>query len=143
MAKSIIPRHQFILWLAIQQRLADVDRLERWGIQVDKGCVLYSSDIEETMSHLLLACPYSKHLWGFILAWLGKNRRSGFWQDKVQWASNSVNNSRPRASILGFQFCLPHLGREECKKISKAETRELAKDQGNCYTTSYHRPEKL
>lgn len=48
LVQSIIPRHQFILWLAIQHRLSTVDRLERWGIQVEKECVLCESDTEET-----------------------------------------------------------------------------------------------
>ncbi|XP_070018975.1 uncharacterized protein [Nicotiana sylvestris] len=45
-----IPRHQFILWLAIRQRLAAVDRLERWGINVPKDCVFCSKGTTESLA---------------------------------------------------------------------------------------------
>ncbi|KAK6791742.1 hypothetical protein RDI58_010823 [Solanum bulbocastanum] len=52
----IHPRHRFILWLAIQQRLVIVERLLKFGINVTPECVLcglhmkhlhtYSSNVE-------------------------------------------------------------------------------------------------
>lgn len=43
MLKGLIPRHNFIMWLALHQRLTTVDRLGKWGIQVAIRCVLYET----------------------------------------------------------------------------------------------------
>ncbi|XP_049405161.1 uncharacterized protein LOC125868574 [Solanum stenotomum] len=56
--KHIHPRHRFHLWLAVQQRLSIVDRLQKFGIQVLMECSFCSQE-EETFDHLLFSCSYS------------------------------------------------------------------------------------
>ncbi|XP_050207432.1 uncharacterized protein LOC126656852 [Mercurialis annua] len=38
--KNSIPKHSFILWLAIKNRLKTKDKLKRWGVTPDDHCVL-------------------------------------------------------------------------------------------------------
>lgn len=47
-----IPKHRFILWLAIHRKLATIDRLERQGVTVAKECVLCTTKEEESMEHI-------------------------------------------------------------------------------------------
>ncbi|XP_075109196.1 uncharacterized protein LOC142180987 [Nicotiana tabacum] len=103
LVQTIIPRHQFILWLAIQNRLATVDRLQKWGIQVDKRCILCTTGRDETLEHMLFECTYSQHMWKSILSWLSIQRRIGNWQEEVQWVASKVS-TRPWTHILGFLF---------------------------------------
>ncbi|KAL0294324.1 UNVERIFIED_CONTAM: hypothetical protein Sradi_6892700 [Sesamum radiatum] len=48
--KFKIPRHDFILWLAILERLSTLDRM--WMVQQDMGCVLCGGSHLESHDHL-------------------------------------------------------------------------------------------
>ncbi|XP_016482342.2 uncharacterized protein LOC107803218 [Nicotiana tabacum] len=90
--------------MAIQRRLAIVDRLAKWGIQVTHSCVLCGGGIEETHDHLYFECPYSQSLWTGILEWLSYQRKVENWEDEVQWLTTNVNNRNPRKTLLGVVF---------------------------------------
>ncbi|XP_019239266.1 PREDICTED: uncharacterized protein LOC109219285 [Nicotiana attenuata] len=57
-----IPRHNFVLWLALNHRLTTVDRLAKWEIQVDQDCI--GTRLEE-------------------VAWMSKRARSGRAQNNI------------------------------------------------------------
>ncbi|XP_059306304.1 uncharacterized protein LOC132057708 [Lycium ferocissimum] len=97
-----LPRHNFILWLVVQNKLTTIDRLAKWNIQVLTDCVLLKSSTMETMQHLFFDCHYSKFIWKTLLSWVGITRQIGSWAEKVKWLSHQVHNNRPRSSILGF-----------------------------------------
>nr|XP_016489760.1 PREDICTED: uncharacterized protein LOC107809615 [Nicotiana tabacum] len=101
---TTIPRHNFILWLALHHRLVTVDRLTAWGIQVDMGCVLCSSGKAETMTHLFFECQYSRNMWSTLLNWMGERHQIGAWEDEVLWLIKRTKNGRPHNSILAFLF---------------------------------------
>lgn len=50
----------FLVWLAIQDRLSTGVRMRKWGIQ--QACVL-CGEKDETRDHLFFACPYSYTVW--------------------------------------------------------------------------------
>ncbi|XP_060206264.1 uncharacterized protein LOC132633869 [Lycium barbarum] len=99
-----IPRHQFIIWLALHQRLSTVDRLRKWGIQVQTDCVLCENVVIESHEHLFFDCGYSQHIWAAILQWVGLNRDIGYWHSEVEWLGKKVRSKRPWNVILGFLF---------------------------------------
>ncbi|XP_019242157.1 PREDICTED: uncharacterized protein LOC109222241, partial [Nicotiana attenuata] len=90
--------------MAIQRRLATVDRLAKWGIQVNHSCVLCGGDIEETHDHLYFECPYSQSLWKGLLERLSYKRRVEIWEAEVQWLTANVNNRNPRKNVLRVVF---------------------------------------
>ncbi|XP_060201903.1 uncharacterized protein LOC132630338 [Lycium barbarum] len=102
LSKGVLPRHQFITWLATQNRLATVNRLAKWGVQVVQSCVLCTTLEVETMENLCFGCRYSRFIWLTLLTWLGITRSIGSWVEEIVWLSKHVNNNRPRASVLGF-----------------------------------------
>ncbi|XP_016507467.2 uncharacterized protein LOC107825152 [Nicotiana tabacum] len=104
MGSNAIPRHNFILWLTLHQRLTTVDRLVTWGIQVASECVLYNSGKIETMAHLFFECQYSRTIWSTMLKWMGERHPVGFWEEEVVWLKKRTKNGRPRNSILAFLF---------------------------------------
>ncbi|KAL0285311.1 UNVERIFIED_CONTAM: hypothetical protein Sradi_7176200 [Sesamum radiatum] len=55
--KFKIPRHDFILWLAILERLSTMDR--PWVMQHNLGCTLCGTACVESHSHLFFECSYS------------------------------------------------------------------------------------
>lgn len=56
------PKFSFIVWLAVQNRLATGDRILRWNAQAISTCWLCQSEIE-TRDHLFFDCAYSKEVW--------------------------------------------------------------------------------
>ncbi|XP_071695920.1 uncharacterized protein [Rutidosis leptorrhynchoides] len=57
-----IPRHAFMLWLAINERLSTQDRLEQWGLQQNQVCPLCSM-VRDSHSHLFVHCSYVQKVW--------------------------------------------------------------------------------
>lgn len=53
-----LPRHSFITWIALQERLPTLQRLLDWGITDSSTCKLCGT-AAETESHLLFECQYS------------------------------------------------------------------------------------
>ncbi|KAL0290881.1 UNVERIFIED_CONTAM: hypothetical protein Sradi_7041100 [Sesamum radiatum] len=83
--KFKIPRHDFILWLAVLERLSTMDRL--WASRSDAGCMLCGGQILETHEHLFFECSFSKRCLDLLkhrvrFQWL----RCG-WHRDVIWAS--------------------------------------------------------
>ncbi|CAI9779494.1 unnamed protein product [Fraxinus pennsylvanica] len=57
-----IPRHAFILWLAIQGGLYTQTKLFCFGLVQYIRCVLCGCS-EEDLDHLFFACPFSERVW--------------------------------------------------------------------------------
>ncbi|XP_019265436.1 PREDICTED: uncharacterized protein LOC109242998 [Nicotiana attenuata] len=104
MTRGMIPRHQFILWMAMHRRLATVDRLIRWGIPVPAECVLCMTDEEETHDHLFFECSYSKFIWKQLLSLFGNDRQVGGWQEEIEWMATKTKSRNTKWKILGNAF---------------------------------------
>ena len=57
-----IPKHTFILWLTIQDRLTTQDKLMKWGVQGANRCSLCQNESED-MQHLFFLCTFSSEVW--------------------------------------------------------------------------------
>ncbi|GJU04828.1 RNA-directed DNA polymerase, eukaryota, reverse transcriptase zinc-binding domain protein [Tanacetum coccineum] len=82
-----IPKHSFILWLAVQERLLTQDRLKMWGSYDMMVCGLCMMD-EESHNHLFFQCEYSKAIWKKLQLMMGSNISSQCWKDTVEFMSN-------------------------------------------------------
>ena len=51
-----MPKHSFILWLAVKNRLLTRSRLQKFRMLANANCVLCDAD-EETREHLFFKCP--------------------------------------------------------------------------------------
>ncbi|GKA64872.1 RNA-directed DNA polymerase, eukaryota, reverse transcriptase zinc-binding domain protein [Tanacetum coccineum] len=60
--RQCIPKHSFILWLAIQGRLTTLDKLSIWGNQAVNRCCLCLNAAED-LNHLFFQCSFSKEVW--------------------------------------------------------------------------------
>ncbi|KAL2224004.1 UNVERIFIED_CONTAM: hypothetical protein Sindi_3039800 [Sesamum indicum] len=106
-----ISRHNFILWLAIQEKLPTTDK--PWMTHLG-GCILCDEGTAETHTHMFFRCRFSRGCLAAIrqhirFAW--PNRE---WTRDVEWASRKwrgkhIVNVAYRA-LLGA--CIYHLWRE-------------------------------
>lgn len=54
-----IPRHAFVLWMAMRGRLKTSDRISRWFNISSTVCPL-CNDVDESHTHLFFSCKFSK-----------------------------------------------------------------------------------
>lgn len=83
MHTQVHPRFKFHLWLVIHQRLATVDRLLKFGIQVPQDCILCARSVE-TLNHLFFDYSNTSLVWGKILRLFGITRKIGCWQNEIE-----------------------------------------------------------
>ena len=57
--KNVVPRHSFLLWMAVQQKLTTQDRLYQFGIHGPNRCSLCLRNNEDH-NHLFFECAYTK-----------------------------------------------------------------------------------
>ncbi|GJZ07560.1 RNA-directed DNA polymerase, eukaryota, reverse transcriptase zinc-binding domain protein [Tanacetum coccineum] len=57
-----IPKHSFILWIAVQNRLVTQDKVRRWGSIDMMVCPLCKKDMD-SHQHLFFQCEYSAEVW--------------------------------------------------------------------------------
>ena len=82
--KYRIPRHAFILWLAIKGRLRTMDRLH--DQERPRICTLCSLE-DETHEHLFFNCRFSHEVW----VWITTKHKTPWpnyrWPDLIQWGA--------------------------------------------------------
>ncbi|KAL2252939.1 UNVERIFIED_CONTAM: hypothetical protein Sindi_0088600 [Sesamum indicum] len=106
-----IARHIFILWLAIQGKLATTDK--QWLAHLGP-CILCNEGMTETHAHLFFQCRFSRRCLTEIrrtIRFLWPNRE---WKDDITWASRRwrgkhIINMSYRALLAS---CVYHIWKE-------------------------------
>ncbi|GFY86576.1 hypothetical protein Acr_05g0002150 [Actinidia rufa] len=79
---SIIPRHSFIMWLGLKERLQTKDKLHEFID--DKVCPLCAAT-DESIDHLFFQCDIGKHVWFLIKQWLKITRAMSTLKSATKW----------------------------------------------------------
>ena len=100
MIKNIAsPGARFITWLAIQNRLATKERIEKWKVIEDAKCVLCSGAIESTQ-HLLYDCQFTQSVRNCLFSFLKYRPESSNFQEEIQ-KMNKINKKKTdRAKLI-------------------------------------------
>ncbi|KAL9298694.1 putative reverse transcriptase zinc-binding domain-containing protein [Arabidopsis thaliana] len=83
------PKHSFMFWLAIRNRLATGDRLLKWNGDAYGGCVLCQTEVE-TRDHLFFSCSYSSHVWSALTRDMLGSRYTTRWDSLVDLSTSSA-----------------------------------------------------
>ena len=97
-----IPKHSFILWLAVQFRLSTQDRIFKFT-PGPLACVLCHSQLE-THDHLFFACPYSTFVWQELMARCGLTWNRHNWSNTLLWMAQHLSGKKIHHVIL--KMCL-------------------------------------
>ena len=113
-----IPKHVFISWMAILNRLPTKDRLISWGMEVNGDCCLCQGGME-SRDHMFFECNYSKELWKSILHCCGLNREVGTWNAELNWAMQKIKGKALISLILGIAWkaFVYHIWKERNRRI--------------------------
>ena len=93
-----VPKHAFISWLAVLNRLPTKDRLRAWGIVTDGSCAFCNE--QETRDHLFFGCSFTKELWKKVLQMSGLQRRVLTWDQELKWAINKLKGKALISNLL-------------------------------------------
>ncbi|GKE59119.1 reverse transcriptase zinc-binding domain-containing protein [Tanacetum coccineum] len=77
-----IPKHAFILWLAIQGNLTTQDKIRNWGTYDMLACPLCLADMD-SHSHLFFNCNYSRNFWHMVKRQIDVKSNGSEWGDIV------------------------------------------------------------
>ena len=98
-ATFVVPKHTFISWLAVLNRLPTKERIKAWGLEVDDKCVM-CRNAEETRDHVFFGCTFFKKIWNEVLALCGKAKEVTSWREKVEWAISRLKGKSLSSTIL-------------------------------------------
>ena len=87
-----IPKHAFILWLAVKQKLCTQDKLQKWYPNRQFECSLCKNEMD-THDHLFFKCDYAKMIWEKICKMAEIQDTGNSWEETVNKMS-SYNNNR-------------------------------------------------
>ena len=92
--RSLMPKHAFILWLSLKERLLTRDKLSE-HIE-DTSCVFCGSHLE-TIDHLFFQCRMSRQVWVDIKTWLGFTRELNTIKAAVKWTIKEARGTGVQA----------------------------------------------
>jgi len=113
--KNAVPRHSFLLWMDVQQKLTTQDKLHRFGIHGPNRCSLCLRHNEDH-NHLFFECSYTKAIWWDVCDRCDIPRMTKGWDEWIRWATtvswhgkSFVNFSRK----LSFAATVYHVWQEQ------------------------------
>nr|XP_043633309.1 uncharacterized protein LOC122604480 [Erigeron canadensis] len=90
---QMVPRHAFILWLAMQGRLMTQDRMEKWQTNGTLFCTFCQAG-PDSHEHLFFQCPYTMEIWDCMRKMTNLQNVSYRMDNSVQEiAENKVQNN--------------------------------------------------
>ncbi|XP_020253988.1 uncharacterized protein LOC109831061 [Asparagus officinalis] len=96
---SSLPKHCFISWLAVNDRLLTRYRLMRRGIIQSAQCCLCNDTAPETRDHLFFQCKFSQVVWNEIMEWLQFRWRTCEWNILIDWFSCKLRGKGPKQKV--------------------------------------------
>ena len=81
-----VPRHAFVLWMALRGRLKTTDRLSKWFNISCTLCPLCKT-VQESHSHLFFSCNFSKIVWDNLKVLCKLDNVSSVWAEVVSGIS--------------------------------------------------------
>ncbi|GJY50707.1 reverse transcriptase zinc-binding domain-containing protein [Tanacetum coccineum] len=80
---NFIPRHAFILWLLVNERLPTQDRLSKWYPNKEMKCALCST-MQDSHQHLFFKCQYSSLVWEKAVTKVKISKGNDDWKEVLE-----------------------------------------------------------
>ncbi|GLT48179.1 hypothetical protein SLA2020_218200 [Shorea laevis] len=114
-----IPKHSFMSWLAILDRLSTKARQKSWSPHIDATCVLCGAE-NETRDHLFFSCAYSRTVWDVISSML-EIPSTFSWQFALSWLCHKAKRKSLCSSLIRLAWCaaIYHIWIERNTRIHK------------------------
>ncbi|GJS50336.1 reverse transcriptase zinc-binding domain-containing protein [Tanacetum coccineum] len=119
-----IPKHAFIVWLAVQNKLTTQDKIKQWGSYDVMCCALCRRDLD-SHSHLFFECDYSKEFWDKVNDKMGVCGSNYNWNGIVADMSRKFNGNSINSIVrrLCFAASVYLVWQERNSRIFRDEAR--------------------
>ncbi|XP_071740183.1 uncharacterized protein [Rutidosis leptorrhynchoides] len=121
-----IPKHAFVLWLLIGEKLKTQDKLKYWEI-ISDGSLLcpLCNQISDSHDHLFFNCSYSNHVWSRFKQMMEFPIFSYSWREFTLLVSPFAKRNIARIVIvkLGFATSVYMLWQERNNRLFKGKKR--------------------
>ncbi|KAL0281961.1 UNVERIFIED_CONTAM: hypothetical protein Sradi_7277100 [Sesamum radiatum] len=102
-----LPRHEFILWLAILERLSTMDRV--WASPMGQQCVLCGGQQRESHCHLFFHCSFSRCCLDFLrrrvrFRWPNRSWHLDIFWAARRWRGKHLLNAASRAMLASIIY---------------------------------------
>lgn len=95
------PKYSFLTWIVLKNRLATGDRLVKWNVGANGGCVFCQDQEVETRDHLFFSCPYSSQVWSALSCGILSHRFPSKWDSIIPLLTDS---SSPRLHLFVSRY---------------------------------------
>ncbi|XP_019242423.1 PREDICTED: uncharacterized protein LOC109222532 [Nicotiana attenuata] len=117
-----MPKWNFILYMALLDKLSTRDRLARWGVINETLCPMCKVE-EESMEHLFFKCSFTAGIWSKILQWMGIARQPMGWSQEVDRACSNAKSTSTNSEIyrIALASCVYQVWQERNYRIFQAK----------------------
>ncbi|XP_062089725.1 uncharacterized protein LOC133796267 [Humulus lupulus] len=126
-----IPKHSFVLWIAIQNRLKTRERLHRFNITEDSTYILCNG-ADETVEHLFFDCSFSQDCLQQLKKWLGWRAHTESLQGLLRWTERSKKSKFQKnvlaASVAALVYHLWQAGNNKLWQSSIVSPKLLVQE---------------
>ena len=124
---NFTPKHSFILWIAINGRLATQDRLLKWYPDRHMTCSL-CDDCPDSLNHLFFECNYARRIWNDFKQRTEQDSMPGKWDDIVNFMVRQKINKSIKSILkrIGFAACVYYIWIERNRRIFSNEKRDAS-----------------
>ena len=123
--QQTIPRHAFVLWMAIRNKLPTKARVMKYGGNVNSGCCFCNNSLE-SMDHLFFQCAFSKKIWCRVVTCCGLSYNGMGWNDYMCLLSSRWKKRRLKYYLgkIALAATVYFLWKERNARIFKGECEE-------------------
>ncbi|GJY36038.1 RNA-directed DNA polymerase, eukaryota, reverse transcriptase zinc-binding domain protein [Tanacetum coccineum] len=121
-----IPKHAFILWLVIQEKLTTQDKVRRWGSYDMMVCLLCYDEMD-SHKHLFFKCEFANKFWRMVKRKIKFHCADMEWQDLITKLSGMQNGNSVGSIVrrLCLATCVYLVWQERNNKIFRDEARSI------------------
>ncbi|XP_074306214.1 uncharacterized protein LOC141641455 [Silene latifolia] len=82
--RAALPKHSVLVVLAMQHKLATIDKLNHRGMHIVNHCILCKA-ANESHQHLFCCCQFAASIWHRLLQWLKLRGRIDCLKRELHW----------------------------------------------------------
>lgn len=97
----IPPKHAFVVWMAMRNRLNTMDR---WIYLEGYGHCVFCNNHCETSSHLFFKCSFVQAIWRRVRVWLSISRAMTTLLSSIKWIKREYGGARIRSKAILLDF---------------------------------------
>lgn len=123
-----IPRHAFILWLVLGQKLKTQDKMRTWDSNPDAICMFCNAQ-KDTHNHLFFECEYPTQVWRRLRMLANMHTVPGRWTEVVTYLQPRSRGNTIWSVIgrLVFSAAIYFIWQERNNRVFKKGTRSIEK----------------